>query len=62
MMTTMMNVDDAKAAKAKLEDLISFAMREFSAKTGTIVTTVFIDPVIELGSPATYRVEVEAKL
>jgi len=59
-MTT--TIPEAKAAKAALEQIIAHRLREFSAETGTTVTSVFIDPVIVLGAPASYRVEVEARL
>ena len=59
-MTT--TIPEAKASKAALEQIIANALRQFSADTGTTVTSVFIDPVIVLGAPASYRVEVEARL
>jgi hypothetical protein len=59
-MTT--TIPEAKAAKAALEHTIAHALRQFSADTGTTVTHVATDPVIVLGAPASYRVEVEARL
>jgi hypothetical protein len=59
-MTT--TIPEAKAAKAALEQIIAHRLREFSAETGTTVTSVSADPVIVLGAPASYRVEVEARL
>jgi hypothetical protein len=59
-MTT--TIPEAKAAKAALEQIIANALRQFSAYTGTTVTRVSADPVIVLGAPASYRVEVEARL
>jgi hypothetical protein len=59
-MTT--TIPEAKAAKAALEQIIATALRQFSADTGTTVTSVSADPVIVLGAPASYRVEVEARL
>jgi len=55
-------IPEAIAAKAALEHTIAHALRQFSADTGTTVTNVFTDPVIVLGAPASYRVEVEARL
>jgi hypothetical protein len=55
-------IKEAKAAKAALEHTIAHALRQFSADTGTTVTHVAIDPLIVLGAPASYRVEVEARL
>ena len=49
-----------KEAEAELERTIALALQQFSAVTGTTVTSVSIEPLIALGKPAAagYRVEV----
>lgn len=59
---TKITVEDAKEAKAALEHTIAAELRQFTADTGATVVHVGIDPVISLGKPAGYRVQVEARL
>jgi sarcosine oxidase gamma subunit len=49
-----------KEAEAELARTIALALQQFSADTGTTVTSVSIEPLITLGEPAAthYRVEV----
>jgi hypothetical protein len=57
-----MTIEEAKAAKAGLEHTITCALRRFSADTDAMVTYISAESLINLGAPASYRVEVEAKL
>jgi hypothetical protein len=57
-----MNITEAKNTKACLEKVIAQALREFSEQTDLTVEHVSVEPVIVLGAPASYRVEVEARL
>lgn len=59
-MTT--TIKEAKGNKRALEARIAQELQRFSELYGLTVTSVFIDPVIALGAPAFYRVEVEVKL
>jgi hypothetical protein len=57
-----MTIEEAKAAKGALEHTIACALRQFSADTGAKVTYISVEPLINLGAPASYLVEVEARL
>jgi hypothetical protein len=55
-------IQEAKGNKRALEVRIAQELQRFSELYGLTVTSVFTDPVIVLGAPASYRVEVEARL
>lgn len=57
-----MNIEEAKAAKAKLESAIAELLQQFSAEAGMTVTRVDTDPVLRLGGSPGYIVKVEAQL
>jgi hypothetical protein len=57
-----MNITETKNTKACLELVIAQRLREFSEQTDLTVQHVSVEPMIVLGEPASYRVEVEARL
>jgi flavin-binding protein dodecin len=57
-----LTIKEAKGNKRALEAAIAQELQRFSELHGLTVTSVFTDPVIVLGSPASYRVEVEVRL
>ena len=48
-------------AEAELARTIALALHQFSADTGTTVTSVSIEPLITLGKPAATHYRVEAR-
>jgi hypothetical protein len=55
-------IQEAKGNKRALDVRIAQELQRFSELYGLTFTSVFTDPVIVLGAPASYRVEVEARL
>lgn len=55
-------IKEAKGNKRALEVKIEQELQRFTELHGLTVTSVFINPVIVLGEPTSYRVEVEARL
>lgn len=55
-------IQEAQANKRALEARIEQELHRFSELTGLTVTSVLTDLKIVLGAPASYRVEVEARL
>jgi len=57
-----MNIQEAKAAKAQLEHDIADLLDQFTAATGTTVTSVSIDSLPRFGESRDYIVKVEVQL
>ena len=57
-----MNIEEVKAAKAKLELTITDLLKQFSAYTGIAVDSIKTDIVPRLDSSSSYVVKVEVRL
>lgn len=58
----MTDINEAKAAKAALQERIRLALREFSESTGLLVDKVEMTWFFTMGETPDYVVDVEAKL
>lgn len=57
-----MNINEAKAAKAALQERVQLALREFTDDTGLVVERVELTQHFTMGATRGYVVDVEVRL
>ena len=58
----MTDINEAKAAKAALQERIRLALRKFTDDTGLVVERIELTPNFIMGEPLDYVVDVEVRL
>ena len=55
-------IEEALGSKGKLTRRIREALAEFSKETNLTVSAVHVDPILRIGSPPMYQVEIRCEL
>lgn len=58
----MTDINEAKAAKAALQERIRLALHKFTDDTGLVVERIELTPNFIMGEPLDYVVDVEVRL